>query len=182
LIAFLEDLLMRSRLTFCALALVLAAAGCGKDSPTTPTPDAAPKFTVTLLPSNEVPAVSNADAAGSGTATVILNTTKDGSGNITAATADFTVTLSGFPASTTLTGAHIHPGAAGANGSVVVSLGLTSGEIVLANGSQTFSRNGITVDAALAQTILNNPAGYYFNVHTTINTGGAARGQLVRVN
>jgi hypothetical protein len=37
------------------------------------------------------------------------------------------------------------------------------------------------VDAALEQTILNNPAGFYFNVHSTLNPGGVARGQLVRV-
>ena len=28
------------------------------------------------------------------------------------------------------------------------------------------------------RTILNNPAGFYFNVHTTVNPGGAVRGQL----
>jgi hypothetical protein len=36
------------------------------------------------------------------------------------------------------------------------------------------------VDAALAQTIINNPAGYYFNIHTAANPGGVARGQLVK--
>jgi hypothetical protein len=31
----------------------------------------------------------------------------------------------------------------------------------------------------LINAILNNPAGYYFNVHTALNGGGAVRGQLV---
>ena len=31
-----------------------------------------------------------------------------------------------------------------------------------------------------AQAIVNNPPGYYFNVHTTANTGGVMRGQLVK--
>ena len=31
-----------------------------------------------------------------------------------------------------------------------------------------------------AQQIIDNPNGYYFNVHTTLNPGGAARGQLVK--
>jgi hypothetical protein len=174
---------MRSRLTFLLLALSIAltAAACD-DEPTTPSPAAAPQFRVTLLPANEVPPVTNAEASGNGTATITLNVTRDASNNITAARADFTVQLSGFPANTTMTGAHIHPGAAGVNGSVAVNTGITSGEIVLATGSTTFSRNSITVDPALAQTIINNPAGYYFNVHSTLNTGGFARGQLVRTN
>jgi filamentous hemagglutinin family protein len=31
-----------------------------------------------------------------------------------------------------------------------------------------------------AQQIVANPAGYYFNVHTQLNPGGAVRGQLTR--
>lgn len=167
-----------------ALMLVFAAAACGKSTPTAPSASPAPRFTATLSPANEVPAVTNADASGSGVATITLNTTKDAAGNITAATADFQVNMSGFPAGTTLTGAHIHPGAAGTNGAVVWSTGITSGEIVLAaNGSGSFTKLTVSIsDATIAQAIINNPAGYYFNVHTTINTGGAVRGQLVRSN
>ena len=172
---------MSYRLASLALVMGLVAAGCS-DSPTTPTPPAAPQFTSTLLPSNEVPAVTNADSAGRGTVTVTLNTTKDAAGNITAATANFQVTLSGFPANTTLTGAHIHQAAAGANAGVVVNTGLTNGEIVLSTGSGNFAKNTITVDPAVAQGLINNPPGFYFNVHTTLNTGGAVRGQLTRSN
>ena len=32
--------------------------------------------------------------------------------------------------------------------------------------------------ATVAQGIFNNPAGNYFNVHTSVNPGGAIRGQL----
>ncbi len=127
--------------------------------------------------------LTNADATGSGTVTITMHNTKDAAGNITAATADFTVTLSGFPAGTTLTGAHIHPGAAGVAGGVIWNLRLAAGEIVLANGCGTFTKLAVTpADIATAQAVLNNPAGFYFNVHTTVNTGGAARGQLVRAN
>ena len=55
----------------------------------------------------------------------------------------------------------------------------------LVTGQQSFSKNGITAAAnaaAVAQAIVNNPGGNYFNVHTTLNTGGAVRGQLVRTN
>lgn len=176
---------MTSRFALSALAigLTLAAFGCGKDTPSTPTPAPDPKFTATLLPANEVPAITNADASGSGTVTITMHNTKDASGNITASTADFTFTLQGFPAGTVLTAAHIHPGAAGVNGSPVWNLGLVSGANVLANGTITLTVNAATPTAVeIAQQVINNPAAFYFNVHTTINTGGAARGQLVRAN
>ena len=166
-----------------ALMLAFAAAACGKDTPTAPSASPAPRFTATLLPGNEVPPVTNADASASGVATITLNTTKDAAGTITAATADFQVTLAGFPANTTFTGAHIHNGVAGVIAGVVVNTGLANGEIVLPNGGSTsFSKLGINVDATLAQGIINNPAGFYLNVHTVNNTGGAVRAQLVRSN
>ena len=119
-----------------ALMLALTVAACGNDdTPTTPsTANTAPKFTATLSPANEVPAVSNADVSGSGVATITLNLTKDSAGNITAATADFQVNMNGFPAGTTLTGAHIHPGASGTTGGVVWNSTIASGDVVLANG------------------------------------------------
>jgi hypothetical protein len=163
------------------------AVGCGSKTPTTPSTNPNQvKFTATLLPSNETPnAITNADSTGRGTANITLNLTKDTAGAITAATADFSMDLNSFPAGTTITGAHIHPGAAGGSGGVLVSMGLASGEIVLVNGTQTaITKTGQTgggnLTPAVAQDIINNPSQYYFNVHTTLNTGGAARGQLVK--
>jgi len=173
----------RLHLSVLALGLTLAAVGCGKDTPSAPTPPADPKFTATLSPANETTAVVGGDVSGSGSVTMTMHPTKDAAGNVTAATADFTVTLQGFPAGTVLTGAHIHPGASGVAGGVVWSLGLAAGEITLANGSGTFTKTAVApADVATAQGVLNNPAGYYFNVHTTVNTGGAARGQMVKTN
>ena len=172
---------MSYRLSCIALLVGLVASGCSKSS-TAPTATPQPKFTATLTQANEFPAITNADGTGSGTATITLNVTKDAAGNITAATADFVVTLSGFPANTAVTGAHIHPGAAGTSGGVAISTGLVSGEVVLASGTGGINKSGITVDPALAQSIINGPAGFYFNVHTTLSSGGAVRGQLVRAN
>jgi hypothetical protein len=36
----------------------------------------------------------------------------------------------------------------------------------------------VTSDAPTINAIVANPAGFYFNVHTTLNPGGAVRGQL----
>ena len=162
-----------------AVAVSLLAVGCGSDNPTAPTATK-PTFTAAMSAANEVPPITNAESGARGTATIVFNTTVAG-GNITAATADFSVSLTGLPPNTTITASHIHPGALGVNGGVVVNLGLTAGEIVTnASGAATITKNGINVDPALAQTIINNPAGYYFNSHSTLNGGGVARGQLVR--
>jgi hypothetical protein len=150
-------------------------------TPTTPSATPAPKFTATLLPINEVPPVTNAEASGSGVMTITLNLTKDAAGNITAATADFNGTTTGFPNGTTLTAAHIHPGVAGVNGSPVVNLGLAAGEITFPTGSGTITKTNITMTVDQANSIIANPAAFYFNIHTALNGGGVARGQLVKV-
>jgi hypothetical protein len=160
--------------------LCALAAGCSDSSPIAPSEGTrtTTTFAVTLSPANEVPPIANADAAASGTATIVLTVTRDGSGNISSATADFQIAVSGFPAGTRVTDAHIHTASAGANGGVSVNTTLTSGELAIANGSGSIAKNGINVPADRAAAILNNPAGHYFNVHTALNPDGAIRGQL----
>ena len=178
-----EDTLMK-RLAMIALVLMFGIS-CDDDSPTSPSDPNVKRFSAVLLPSNEVPAITNADAAASGTMLLTMTVTRDSANAITGATYDFTVNLTGFPAGTTLTGAHIHNGAAGVNAGVVVNLNVQQGEFVLATGQTTIPRPGISgapagglTAAQIAQSIFNTPAANYFNVHTTINTGGAVRGQL----
>jgi CHRD domain-containing protein len=163
------------------IALALFAASCGSDSPSSPTATV-PTFTADLRTSNENPPISNAESGGSGNATITFNVTRDASGNITAATATFVVNLSGFPAGTPINIAHIHQAAAGTNGAVVVSTTLAAGEVTLANGTGSFTKSNIAVTPVdLVTQIMNNPAGFYFNAHSTLNPGGVVRGQLVRV-
>jgi hypothetical protein len=170
------------RLSPIALVLALAAAGCSSNStPTTPTPTN-PTFTATLSPANEVPPVTNAESTVNGTASITLTVTRDASQNITAATATFVVNLTGFPAGSSVNIAHIHEGANTCACPVVVNTSLAAGEVTIANGIASFTKAGITVDPAVAQRLLSNPAGFYFNVHTTLNAGGVARGQLSRVS
>src|SRR5262249_40850090 len=137
-------------------------------------------FTATLLPANEVPPVTNADSTASGTATVTLTITTDATGTISAATAKFDVSVTGFPATTTmLILSHVHQAAAGTNGPVVIDSGLSpASPVTLTAGAATFTRTGLTVSPTTAAGIISNPAGFYFNVHTPLNTGGAIRGQL----
>ena len=173
---------------FAMLALVLIFGISCDDSPTSPSDPNVARFTAVLLPSNEVPAITNADAGASGTMQLTMTVTRDAANVITGATYDFVVNFTGFPANTTLTGAHIHNAGAGVNAPVVVGLPLTATDTAVATGQATITKTGLqstsaTVPAAqVAQGVFNNPAGNYFNVHTTINTGGAIRGQLVKQN
>ena len=170
-----------NRLSALLVSLSIVAVGCGGDtSPTAPSQGTTTtsRFTVPLSPANEVPVITNADASGRGTAIIALTVTKDGSGNITSASADFQISVTGFPTGTRVTDAHIHNAAAGTNGGAIVNVGLTSGELAITNGSGAITKNAINVPADRAAAILNNPAGHYFNVHTALNPDGAIRGQL----
>lgn len=106
----------------------------------------------------EVP--SPGDPDGMGTATVTLNTD---SGQVA-----FTINVSNItlPAAA----AHIHEGTRGVAGGVVVPLTAPD-----ANGKASGSA---PADAALMQRMMDNPAGFYVNVHTPDFPGGAVRGQL----
>lgn len=163
------------------LILASLAAGCGGgDTPTTPSPASSSAFNATLLPSSEVPPVNGSEAGGSGTASLTFNLSRNAAGDITAATMDAAVSVTGFPPGTALTASHIHPGNVGASGGVFVSLGLTPGEVSFANGSGSFTKRGVTLTVDQANSILGNPGGFYLNIHTAENPNGVARGQLTR--
>lgn len=174
-----------SRLPILAVLFSLVAVGCSKDSaPTTPSaPQNRFVFTAALSAANEVPPITNAESGGRGEATVTMNTTRDSAGQITAATVDVSATFTGFPAGTIVTAAHIHPGAVGVNGGVVVPMVPSAGEVTMPNGFGSFVRGGFPVSPVdTANSIISNPAGFYFNVHTATNPGGVVRGQLVRTS
>jgi hypothetical protein len=170
------------RLSIAVLGLLLAA-GCSSSSSTPSSTTAGTtttRFTATLLPAQETPPIANAESVGSGTSTMDFNITRDATGTITAATVNFTVTLTGFPATTVVNIAHIHTGATGVAGPILISTSVVPGEVTLSNGAGTFTRVAQTVKASDMQAILDSPAGFYFNVHTAANPGGVMRGQLVK--
>lgn len=168
-----------NRLTVLAAAFGLFAAGCGSSSTTAPSATK-PTFTAALSPANEVPPVTNAESTVTGTVTIVLDTTKDAAGNVTAAAATFAVSLSGFPAGSTISAAHIHEGASTCACPVVVNTSLAAGQATVTNGAVSYTKDAIAVTAEVAQRLLSNPAGFYFNVHSTLNGGGVARGTLTR--
>ena len=162
------------------LALAVLAASCSSDPPTAPADDTHPQFKATLLPANEVPAIVGAETVGSGVATIDFTLVKDSAGAITAGPRTSVLMSPDSRRRRQSRLAHIHPGAAGVSGGVLVERGRRPGEVVLTNGAVTFSRLNITMTAVNARQIVNNPPGYYFNVHTEANPGGVMRGQLVK--
>lgn len=69
--------------------------------------------------------------------------------------------------------AHIHAGAAGVNGPVVVNFDWA------ANGSGSDASGCVGADVSLIKDIHRNPGDYYVNVHNPTVPSGAVRGQLV---
>jgi len=109
----------------------------------------------TLLPENQSPPTAS---DGSGTALVTLN---QGQGEVC-----WDITVADLTSPVIL--AHIHQGAAGVNGPVVVDF------MEPTNGLS----GCVHADAGLIADIRTHPADYYVNVHTTMFPAGEVRGQL----
>ena len=174
------------RLTIAAMVVATAvgAARCGGDSdnPTGPSNSGPIVFTAQLSAANEVPPITNAESGGRGSATVTMNVPRDSSGVPTGAgTTNWSIQLTSLPPGTAIILGHIHTGAAGVNGGVLVNTGLSPAAPALAaDGTVNLTFTNIDVTATNALNIYNNPAGFYVNFHTPLNPGGVVRGQLTR--
>ena len=113
-------------------------------------------FVATLTGANEVPA---ADPDGSGVAHIAIN---DATNQVCT---HLEVRDIG-----PVTAAHIHQGAAGVNGPVVITLDAPDDDD---------SDDCDTVADSLVDQLRHNPGGFYVNVHTAEYPNGAIRGQVV---
>jgi hypothetical protein len=156
------------RLLILTLLAVLSLAACGDDdeptsSDTTEANGAAGGTEQTELNATltggvtEVPAPGDPD--GTGSATVKLDAAK---GEVC-----YEITVEGIA---TPAAAHIHEGAAGAAGGIVI----TFDPAKIGQGEDCLTGQ----KAADIERIGANPAGFYVNVHTADFPGGAVRGQL----
>jgi hypothetical protein len=175
---------MKKRLAVIGTTLVLAAA-CGSDGPTTPSGNTGPiVFTAQLSAANENPPITNADANARGTVTITFNVPRDSAtGAVTGGgSATFQAQMQGFPSGQVIRNAHIHTGAAAVNGAILVDTTLTPASPITldANGTGTLNLTNSQLTQDWATQIVANPSGYYFNIHSATNPGGAMRGQLVR--
>ena len=139
-------------------------------------------FHLGMSPANEVPPIEGLEA--SALAKVSVHVTRNESGEMTSGTTIFDVSYQ-FPGSVEFRGFHIHTAPAGSNGGVVVGSDLSSSNTVADEGGVgnlfkiidvgPTNENGV----AALQSIVVTPENHYLNLHTTVNTGGALRGQLV---
>ena len=138
-------------------------------------------YKATLLPSNEVPAITGLNASAS--VLITLEVTRDTSGNITSGAVMFDATYQ-FPGNVTLTGFHIHTGLPDEAGPVVISSGLTSTVDATGVGRITKIVSLPTSQSTLdiLKGVLATPQRHYVNLHTTVNPGGAVRGVLLDAN
>jgi len=156
----------------CLFLLLFPAALCAQ------TADIA-YFRAVMLPSNEVPATT---AQATGIADIVVHMVRDSSGQVTNGTVDFLVRAN-FAADTMATGLHIHSGAAGVAGPVVIGTSLSAGapQALKADGDTVRLPVQITGESSALSALrdlLVNPRQYYVNIHTPDFPGGAIRGQL----
>jgi hypothetical protein len=116
-------------------------------------------FTATLGPEGDV------ETEASGTVSIVID--------VDAGTACWEMSAQDLEDGDQFTVSHIHEGAAGVSGGVVVDLDLDL------SGTE-FTSEGCTegVEASALQAIADDPAGYYVNVHSEMNPPGVIRGQL----
>ena len=143
---------------FRTLATATAAAAIAASGAALAQENSGRPYTVTMTGAAERPGPGDPD--GTGTATLRVNA---GQNQVC-----YTLTVSNIDAATM---AHIHRGAAGAAGPVVVTLDAP------ADGS---SEGCTSVARELAQELIRAPAGFYVNVHNAAFPNGAVRGQLAR--
>jgi len=156
-----------------AAALIAVGVAGGAATKGKPKLSATPVFKLKLKPSQEVPPIKGlkADAVGN----VTFDLTRNAAGAITSGEVIFYFNYK-FPGSVTINGLHAHQGAKGTNGPIVVSSGLV--EFTDSDGEGNVTTVVIGTPAATLQAILDNPRGYYVNLHTSVNTDGALREQM----
>lgn len=159
-----DDGAREPRLPRAIVALVLLAACTGAD-----TLAAGPvRYTAELSGAREVPAAI---------------TTASGSALFerTGAIVTYQVTASGF--TTPLVVGHVHIGAAGTVGPVIVPFSIVAQSGVVATGTIDLSRpvvqGNITISGDSLRALFDN-GGAYVNLHTAAWPGGEVRGQVVR--
>lgn len=134
-------------------------------------------FDLKLEPQQEVPRVTGLRAVARGNVT--LDVTRDAAGAITSGEVVFYFNYD-FPGSVTITGLHVHQGAKGANGPIVVDSGVAS--FTDADGEGNVTTVVTSATPATLQAILDSPRSYYANLHTSVNPTGALRDQLTNSN
>jgi hypothetical protein len=152
-----------------AVAALVVVTGTAAKKPAL---SATPVFKLDLKPSQEVPSIKGLKARAKGSVTFDLE--RSAAGAITSGEVIFSFNYA-FPGSVTITGLHIHQGAKGTNGAIVVNSGLAPFTDADGHGNVTLTAAGAP---ATLQAILDHPRAYYANLHTSVYPNGALREQM----
>lgn len=136
-------------------------------------------FRPTMSPSNEIPAITSTATA---TAWMTIKIARSSAGAITSGTVTFDVNYT-LAAAEDITGLHIHRGSAVANGSVVISSGISGSSPVAGSTAGNITRTAEVTSASgleVLADLIKNPNGFYVNLHTTSQPGGLMRSQLLQ--
>ena len=166
------------RRTLGILALVGVAAVTVAAVAVAAPPGGAKNFVAVLKPGNEAPPVAASKATGLAT----LNVRKVSGADVV----NWKINAANFGKTNKITAAHIHCGAKGVAGDIVVALyggpevaakgNVLSGQITAAS---TFTGAcGVTNLAQLLAKMRERPSQLYVNVHSQSNAGGEIRGQI----
>jgi hypothetical protein len=181
------------RFTAAAVVLSLFAAGCDeKLNPVAPTAGQVALASQLSAAAEVPPAGSQGNPAGAleagATGTLSVSMVPAAAGSYTAS---FTFSIgnlikagvlpSPLDSGSVIVAGHIHTGAAGVAGPVLVPLPISqAAPIVSPTGSVMLTISNVAVTADAANAILANPGGFYFNLHSALNPAGVVRGQLSR--
>ena len=134
----------------------------------------------------EVPPLAGID--GSGRAEIKLNIRRNDDDEMVSAFVTFTVNVNvQGEGDVTLVGMHIHEAPVGENGGIRIRSGLDFGgdPVIAMGGSTRIWTQGEIVDSdglAAVSRLVDNPTGFYVNVHSASNRRGLLRGQLQLFN
>ncbi len=163
-------MLAKRALLNCVFVMALVLAGGCPDAMQMPdggdgagdggTPTGAKVFSTSLAGDNEVPPV---DVAATGTATLTLN----------ADDTEVTLDISGTGFTVPVTAMHLHGGAVGENGGVILDLTAT---LVDSGDGNVTATGSVAISADVVASMRDGAV--YLNMHTGDNPGGEIRGQL----
>ncbi|MEP7270653.1 MAG: CHRD domain-containing protein [Acidobacteriota bacterium] len=135
---------------------------------------------VPLTTAAEITPPLSLPAGAKGTTSLTINIIRDSNGNITSGIVNFLTSFS-FPGAVTITGHHIHEGAATVNGPIVIDPSLSGSTTVFPTGSGVLNVTAIVTNTEVLKRLLANSSGFYVNLHTSANPAGAIRGQIRKV-
>ncbi len=115
-----------------------------------------------------------------GNGNVWIRVDRDETGAATGAYVDYALNWR-FDGQQSVSNLHIHRGAAGVGGRVVIPAGFMGPQMTNPQGVGRYNVQVVVTDPevlAVVEEVLANPEGFYVNVHSTANRRGHIRGQL----